>query len=84
MDIDKSSSQLPGFITKTYSIFNCAEFLDCCGWGNEGQTILIKNMEQFAKTVLPKFFKHSNITSFVRQLNMVFILILICIFFSFY
>jgi heat shock transcription factor len=75
MDQDKitgSSSQLPGFITKTFSIFNTIEFLDCCGWGNEGTTIIIKNMEQFAKTVLPKFFKHSNITSFVRQLNMVF------------
>jgi heat shock transcription factor len=62
---------IPGFLTKTYEIFNTPEYIDCCGWGNDGSTIVIKKIEQFSKSVLPKYFKHSNFQSFVRQLNMV-------------
>ena len=65
-----ASSTLPSFLTKTYEIFNTKEYNDCCGWGSTGETIVIKKIEQFSKTVLPKYFKHSNFQSFVRQLNM--------------
>ena len=65
-----ASSSLPSFLTKTYEIFNTKEYNDCCGWGSTGETIVIKKIEQFSKTVLPKYFKHSNFQSFVRQLNM--------------
>jgi len=63
-------TSIPGFLTKTYEIFNTPEYIDCCGWGNDGSTIVIKKIEQFSKNVLPKYFKHSNFQSFVRQLNM--------------
>lgn len=35
---------IPGFLTKTYEIFNTADYTDCCGWGNNGSTIVIKKV----------------------------------------
>eukprot|EP00428_Durinskia_dybowskii_P081129 CAMPEP_0170433518 /NCGR_PEP_ID=MMETSP0117_2-20130122/42547_1 /TAXON_ID=400756 /ORGANISM="Durinskia baltica, Strain CSIRO CS-38" /LENGTH=716 /DNA_ID=CAMNT_0010693285 /DNA_START=37 /DNA_END=2187 /DNA_ORIENTATION=- len=61
---------VPGFLTRTFEIFSSPEYSDCCGWGPNGDTIVIKKIEQFAKEIVPKYFKHSNFQSFVRQLNM--------------
>ena len=61
---------VPGFLTKTYDIFSRDEHQEFCGWGSKGDSIVIRQTEQFSKIVLPKYFKHSNFQSFVRQLNM--------------
>ena len=61
---------VPGFLTKTYDIFSRDEHQEFCGWGSKGESIVIRQVEYFAKNVLPKYFKHSNFQSFVRQLNM--------------
>ncbi|KAK9366751.1 hypothetical protein V1509DRAFT_227024 [Lipomyces kononenkoae] len=39
-------------------------------WMPDGLSFQVVGREQFEKTVLPKYFKHSNFSSFVRQLNM--------------
>eukprot|EP01036_Dinobryon_divergens_P021999 gene21999-30231_t len=67
--------KIPGlsvFLTKIYNIFSIREYSekDWCCWGSNGDTIVFKSIEQFSKNVLPKYFKHSNFQSFVRQLNM--------------
>lgn len=59
-----------GFLLKTYSIFSDPAYEEWCGWGISGDTIVFKNIEAFSKNVLPKYFKHGNFQSFVRQLNM--------------
>jgi hypothetical protein len=39
-------------------------------WSDEGTSFLVPNQDDFSKEVLPRFFKHNNFTSFIRQLNM--------------
>ncbi|XP_054871671.1 heat shock factor protein 2 isoform X2 [Amphiprion ocellaris] len=36
----------------------------------EGTSFLVLDEQRFAKEILPKFFKHNNMASFIRQLNM--------------
>ena len=67
---EKPSSSIPGFLTKTYEIFTLPEYRYCCDWGADGNSIVVTKIEEFSKQVLPKYFKHSNFQSFVRQLNM--------------
>jgi hypothetical protein len=39
-------------------------------WSPSGTSFLVPNQDEFSKEVLPRFFKHNNFTSFIRQLNM--------------
>ncbi|KAI9142144.1 hypothetical protein BKA69DRAFT_1137474, partial [Paraphysoderma sedebokerense] len=39
-------------------------------WSDHGQSFIVTSPEVFAKEVLPRFYRHSNLSSFVRQLNM--------------
>jgi len=38
-------------------------------WSTTGDNFVIKNVECFASKILPQYFKHSNFSSFARQLN---------------
>jgi hypothetical protein len=39
-------------------------------WSDDGQKFIVKDMSKFAASHLPRYFKHSNFQSFVRQLNL--------------
>ena len=68
----KSHSQdsIPSFIRKTYDILDERKFPDVIDWNVEGTALVIKKPTEFCQKVLPAYFKHNNLTSFVRQLNM--------------
>ena len=38
-------------------------------WNVNGSTVVVVDEKQFAQTVLPKYFKHNKMDSFVRQMN---------------
>lgn len=39
-------------------------------WSNDGLYFNIENISEFCEKILPKYFKHTNFSSFIRQLNL--------------
>ena len=39
-------------------------------WSDNGDSFIVVDEDEFAKTLIPELFKHNNYASFVRQLNM--------------
>lgn len=60
----------PAFVLKLWNMVNDKANEKYIKWMPDGQSFQVINREQFEKVVLPKYFKHSNFSSFVRQLNM--------------
>ena len=53
------------------NLFNCMIVSDnLISWSEDGSSFTIRNQGEFTKTLLPYYYKHSNMASFVRQLNM--------------
>lgn len=57
------------FLTKTYQIVEDPSVDDIVSWNDEGSTFIVWKPAEFARDLLPKYFKHNNFSSFVRQLN---------------
>lgn len=56
------------FVHKLYNILEDETLNELIWWASDGISFHIKPIEEFSQT-LSKYFKHTNITSFVRQLN---------------
>eukprot|EP00534_Pseudo-nitzschia_fraudulenta_P019321 CAMPEP_0201277722 /NCGR_PEP_ID=MMETSP0853-20130426/59714_1 /ASSEMBLY_ACC=CAM_ASM_000640 /TAXON_ID=183588 /ORGANISM="Pseudo-nitzschia fraudulenta, Strain WWA7" /LENGTH=561 /DNA_ID=CAMNT_0047585919 /DNA_START=283 /DNA_END=1970 /DNA_ORIENTATION=- len=61
-------------ITSTFPLYETYHMIDKCDidiatWSATGDNFVVKNVEKFASAVLPLYFKHSNFSSFARQLN---------------
>ncbi|KAF8023155.1 hypothetical protein BT93_F0603 [Corymbia citriodora subsp. variegata] len=57
------------FLTKTYQLVDDPSTDDVISWGESGRTFVVWKTAEFAKDLLPSYFKHNNFSSFVRQLN---------------
>ncbi|KAL0414588.1 UNVERIFIED_CONTAM: Heat stress transcription factor B-2b [Sesamum radiatum] len=57
------------FLTKTYQLVDDPSIDDLISWNEDGTTFVVWRPAEFARDLLPKYFKHNNFSSFVRQLN---------------
>ncbi|XP_036159726.1 heat shock factor protein 1 isoform X6 [Myotis myotis] len=63
-------SNVPAFLTKLWTLVSDPDTDALICWSPSGNSFHVYDQGQFAKEVLPKYFKHNNMASFVRQLNM--------------
>ncbi|XP_059523791.1 heat shock factor protein 4 isoform X1 [Myotis daubentonii] len=63
-------SPVPAFLGKLWALVGDPSTDHLIRWSPSGTSFLVNDQSRFAKEVLPQYFKHSNMASFVRQLNM--------------
>ncbi|ORE20933.1 hypothetical protein BCV71DRAFT_241933 [Rhizopus microsporus] len=61
---------VPAFLNKLYNMVSDASTDSLIRWSTDGNSFIVERHEEFAKKVLPRFYKHNTFASFVRQLNM--------------
>lgn len=64
-----SSSSPAPFLLKTYELVDDAYTDPVVSWNHNGRSFVVWNPPEFARDLLPKYFKHNNFSSFIRQLN---------------
>ncbi|CAN0864130.1 Heat shock factor protein HSF24 [Linum grandiflorum] len=57
------------FLTKTYQLVDDPATDEVISWSDTGSTFVVWKTADFARDLLPVYFKHNNFSSFVRQLN---------------
>ncbi|KAJ3383760.1 stress-responsive transcription factor hsf1, partial [Entophlyctis sp. JEL0112] len=70
-----AAKNVPAFLNKLYKYITILMVSDPASsdlihWSDDGQAFIVERHEEFAQTLLPRFFKHNQFSSFVRQLNM--------------
>eukprot|EP01031_Cornospumella_fuschlensis_P026413 gene26413-31916_t len=68
---EANKQSAPAFLEKLFDILDDnSPYSHLISWQPDGASFIIKKVHEFSETVLPKYFKHSNIQSYIRQLNM--------------
>ncbi|TYJ06571.1 hypothetical protein E1A91_A12G242900v1 [Gossypium mustelinum] len=57
------------FLAKTYHLVDDPAVDDLISWNEDGSAFIVWHPAEFARDLLPRYFKHNNFSSFVRQLN---------------
>ncbi|RCI11291.1 hypothetical protein L249_7125 [Ophiocordyceps polyrhachis-furcata BCC 54312] len=69
-DAQQKRKQIPPFVQKLSSFLEERKNEDLIRWSENGDSFVVLDEDEFARTLIPELFKHNNYASFVRQLNM--------------
>ncbi|CAF1931043.1 heat stress transcription factor A-6b-like [Brassica napus] len=59
----------PPFLTKTYDLVEDSRTNHVVSWSQAKNSFIVWDPQAFSTSLLPRFFKHNNFSSFARQLN---------------
>jgi hypothetical protein len=65
-----SQSSITAFLAKLWALVNDSSCDDLIAWDPTGGSFHVYDQSRFAREILPRYFKHNNFASFIRQLNM--------------
>eukprot|EP00088_Acartia_fossae_P014690 TRINITY_DN17895_c0_g1_i13.p1 TRINITY_DN17895_c0_g1~~TRINITY_DN17895_c0_g1_i13.p1 ORF type:complete len:657 (-),score=138.39 TRINITY_DN17895_c0_g1_i13:388-2304(-) len=65
-----TSTNVPAFLAKLWKMVENPETDLLICWADSGNSFIIRNQAEFSRDLLPYYYKHSNMASFIRQLNM--------------
>ena len=60
----------PAFLSKLWQLVNDQDNCGLVSWSSNGRSFIVFDQVKFSKQILPNYFKHQKMNSFVRQLNM--------------
>lgn len=69
-DSQAKRKQIPPFVQKLSSFLDESKNTELIRWSDDGNSFVVLDEDEFARTLIPELFKHNNYASFVRQLNM--------------
>lgn len=69
-DAQAKRKQIPPFVQKLSSFLDNNKNTNLIRWSDDGNSFIVLDEDEFARTLIPELFKHNNYASFVRQLNM--------------
>ncbi|KAF2847299.1 hypothetical protein T440DRAFT_539865 [Plenodomus tracheiphilus IPT5] len=69
-DAQAKRKQIPPFVQKLSSFLDNNKNENLIRWSDDGNSFIVLDEDEFARTLIPELFKHNNYASFVRQLNM--------------
>jgi len=63
-------SPVPKFLSSLRNILDITSYYATIAWSKDGKSFSIRKPDAFGRHICPRFYKHSNTGSFIRQLNM--------------
>ncbi|XP_022733554.1 heat stress transcription factor A-8 [Durio zibethinus] len=66
---ENGSQSIAPFLKKCYEMVDDEATDSLISWSQNNDSFIIWDMTEFSVQLLPKYFKHSNFSSFIRQLN---------------